>query len=342
MNITPVNLVKQNYINHIALVLDGSYSMSRHVDQVIKVADEQIAHLARRSKELDQETRVTVYIFSDDVKCIIYDKDVLRMPSLKGLYRANGNTALVDATTLAINDLSKTPEIYGDHSFLIYVLTDGEENCSNRLNVQAISGKINALKDNWTLGVFVPNQTGKHEAKKFGFPSDNISVWDATSVGGESEAGKQIRDVTDTYMTMRSQGMRGTKNLFSMNVGAINKSVVTNTLAKLHPGQYRFADISDKVAIAPFVETLTKRAYKMGEGYYQLSKPEKIQETKSIALLDNKTKAVYVGKEARTLLNLPNYEVKVAAADHPDYTIFVQSLSVNRNLMPGTKLLLLS
>lgn len=342
MNITPVTKNKQNYINHIALVLDRSGSMADHRDQVIKVADDQIAHLARRSKELDQETRITVYAFADTVECLIYDKDVLRMPSLKGLYDIRGYTALVDATVLAIDDLSKTPEKYGDHSFLIYVLTDGEDNRSKSHNIADISKKINSLNENWTLGVFVPNQTGKYEAKRFGFPADNISIWDANSQGGISEAGKQIRDVTDTYMTMRSQGMRGTKNLFSMNVGAINKSVVTSTLNKLHPGQYRFADIADKIAIAPFVESLTKRAYKMGEGYYQLTKTEKIQETKSIALLDNKTKAVSVGKEARSLLNLPDYEVKVAPASHPDYTIFVQSLSVNRNLVPGTKLLLLS
>lgn len=35
-------------------------------------------------------------------------------------------------------------------------------------------------------------------------------------------------------------------------------------------------------------------------------------------------------------------EVKVSPTSHPDYSIFVQSKSVNRNLMPETKLLLLS
>lgn len=88
----------QNYINHVALVLDASSSMSRLSGKVIEVADQQIAYLARRSRELDQETRVTVYVFANKVECVIYDKDVLRMPSLKQLYRVGGMTALLAAT----------------------------------------------------------------------------------------------------------------------------------------------------------------------------------------------------------------------------------------------------
>ncbi len=338
--------IKQNYINHIALVLDASSSMYGLTDQVIKVADSQIEYLARRSKELDQETRITVYSFADDVTCLVYDKDVLRMPSLKNVYKANGNTALLKASFKAIDDLQKTPELYGDHAFLVYVLTDGEENRSgyglNPVRPTDLTAKINGLKDNWTVAIFVPNQNGKYEAKKFGFPSDNISIWDVNSKGGMSEPGEAIRQTTDNYMTMRASGLRGTKNLFSLNTAAISKQNVTATLAKLHPGQYRIYDVADKTAIAPFVEGKTNRPYRMGEGYYQLSKPEKVQGNKSVVLYDNKTKAVYTGKEARSLLGLPDTEVKVAPASHPDYTIFVQSLSVNRNLMPGTKLLLLS
>ena len=63
----------QRLINHVALVLDGSGSMSSHKNNVIKVADEQIRHLMLRSEELCQETRVSVYWFDDKVKCLIFD-----------------------------------------------------------------------------------------------------------------------------------------------------------------------------------------------------------------------------------------------------------------------------
>jgi len=331
--------MKQNYINHIALVIDASGSMAQLSDQVVKVADAQIAYLAQRSKELDQETRVTVYIFNEATSCLVYDKDVLRMPSLKGEFRANGGTALIDASLKAIDDLLKTPELYGDHAFLVYVLTDGEENRSiNRPD--AISRKIQSLNDNWTVAVFVPNQTGKFEAKKFGFAPDNISVWDTTSKGF-SEVGECIRQTTDAFMVARSTGVRGSKNLFSMNVATLSKQAVSS-LKRLHPGQYRLGDVQNKEAIASFVEKMTGRAYRSGEAFYQLSKPEKVQPDKSVALFDVKSREVYTGAEARKLLGLPDHEVKVSPASHPAFLIFVQSTSVNRNLVPGTKLLILS
>jgi hypothetical protein len=332
--------VKQNYINHIALVLDASGSMDHLSSAVVKVADNQVGHLAQRSKELDQETRATVYTFSDAAECVYYDKDVLRMPSLKGAYSIGGSTALIDATIQAIDDLSQTPELYGDHAFLVYVLTDGEENRS-RKKAADLAKKIGGLKDNWTIACFVPDQSGKFEAKKFGFPTDNIAVWD-TSSRGMSEVAEVLRTTTDTFMNNRAKGVRGTKNLFNIDLAGVTKTSVAKSLNRLHPGQYRIADVKAEGPIAPFVEGLTKRAYKLGEAYYQLSKPEKVQAGKSVALYEVSSKAVYTGNEARSLLGLPDHEVKVAPSSHPDFWIFVQSTSVNRKLMQGTKLLILS
>ena len=331
----------ENYINHIALVLDASGSMHQLDNAVVTVADNQVKHLALRSKELDQETRATIYTFDHEIKCAYYDKDVLRMPSLKGSYKIGGNTALIDATMKAIDDLSQTAQLYGDHAFLVYVLTDGQENGSRRHVPADLVNKISRLGENWTVACFVPNQTGKFEAKKFGFPSDNIAVWD-TSSRGMSEVAKVIRDTTDNFMSNRAVGVRGTKNLFSMDVAKINQRTVATSLNRLHPGQYRVADVKAEGPIAPFVESFTRRAYRLGEAFYQLSKPEKVQPGKAVCLYDVKTHAVYTGNDARTLLGLPDHEVKVAPASHPDFWIFVQSTSVNRKLMPGTKLLILS
>lgn len=335
--------MKQNYINHIAFVLDASGSMHGLRNQVITVADNQIAHLAKRSKELDQETRVTVYTFDNptNIQCLFYDKDVLRMPSLKGFYEPLGNTALIDATIRALDDLSLTPELYGDHAFLAYVLTDGEEN-SSRKKPEDLARKIKNLPDNWTLAAFVPNAQGKFEAKKFGFQADNIAIWDTTQKG-LTEVGETIRRATDTFMTNRISGTRSSKNLFDLSdaVKAIDRSSV-KALDQLHPGQYRLFDVKQDGQISAFIEKTTGRAYKIGEAYYQLTKSEKIQAGKVVALLDKKSHHVFTGANARKLLSLPDHEVKVAPAAHPDFEIFVQSTSTNRKLIAGTRLLLLS
>lgn len=336
----------QNIINHIVFVLDASLSMTPVSKDVIKVADTQIEYLARRSKELDQETRVTVYTFnttgyynnnSVQIDCLIYDKDVLRMPSIAGLYNVDGATPLIDATILALDDLAMTSEKYGEHSFLVYVLTDGEENASRNSAIN-LTAKIHELPDNWTLATFVPNQVGVHEAKRFGFPAQNIAVWDATSAQGVKEMGEKIRQTTETFMTGRASGVRGTKNLFQMDVPSLTQ--VAQKMAPMHFGQFRLLDVDQKQRIDEFVERKTGRAYKLGEAYYQLTKREIIQPQKQIAILSNK--GLFTGPDARKLLNLPNDHVKVTPDHNPEYEIYVQSTSTNRNLMPDTKLLILS
>lgn len=329
----------ENIINHIVLVLDESSSMSYRAKDLIKVADNQIAYLATRSKELDQETRVTVYTFADTPRCLIYDKDVLRMPSIANLYRPSGMTALIDATILSLDDLALTPEKYGEHSFLVYVLTDGAENRS-RNRPAALSTKIASLPDHWTVAAFVPNMVGVSEAKRFGFPAANIAVWDATTAAGVAEAGEKIRQTTENFMQARKTGVRGSRNLFSLETPSLNE--VAGTLTAMHYGQYRLFDVRDASRIDNFVEAHTGRAYQLGEAYYQLSKREEIQPQKKIAILSHKSRELYTGREARVLLGLPGNHVKVSPSNHPDYDIFVQSTSVNRKLVPNTKLLVLS
>lgn len=331
----------QNYINHIALVLDASGSMSRQAASVVKVADAQIAYLAQRSKELDQETRITVYTFSDDVECLIYDKDVLRMPSIAAFYRADGQTALIDATLKALTDLAKTPELYGEHAFLTYVLTDGQENHSRNIPAELVR-RIEALPDHWTLATFVPDQVGVMEAKRFGFPKDNIAVWDTRSQHGVESVGERIRQTTEQFMQNRTKGIRGSRNLFALDTKALDKKAALKGLDKLHPGQYRVLKVDRDVAIAPFIETQTGRAYQRGECFYQLMKPETVQAQKDVVLYEKATHYVYTGAKTRSLLGLPDHEVRVEPAAHPKYDVFVQSTSVNRKLIHGTRVLLLS
>jgi len=341
----------QNYINHVALVLDASSSMSHLSRKVVEVADQQIAYLARRSRELDQETRVTVYVFADKVECVIYDKDVLRMPSLKQLYRVGGMTALLAAALKSQRELAQTAQLYGDHSFLTFVLTDGQENASHRCLdaptrdprelVEAVAEMIEVQEDNWTLAVLVPDQMGKREATQCGFPKDNIAIWDATSTQGLEEAGQVIRQATEKFMVGRTQGIRGSRAVFSTGAEAVNKDTIKAAgLTPVNPSEYQLIPVTRDAAIRDWVIE-RGHTYHTGGAFYQLSKSEKIQGQKQIAVLEKKTDRVYTGPEARALLGLPDVEVRIKPDLNDDFTIFVQSTSVNRKLVPNTRLLLM-
>lgn len=329
-----------NIINHIVMVLDASSSMGHLTREMVKVVDAQVAYLAQRSKELDQETRVTIYVFADTATCIIYDMDVLRLPSIAKYYRPNGMTALIDATRLALHDLADTLQKYGDHAFLVYVFTDGANNIHNHLST-TLAAEINALADNWTVACLVPNQNGVFEAKRFGFPKDNVAVWDATSARGVTEAGETVRRATDTFMVNRAAGVRSSRAIFSTGADAVNAATIkAAALTPLGWGTYVLVPVPEETTIKEFAEQAVG-TYRAGSAYYQLMKAETIQGHKQLAIVAKKTGKVYTGDNIRNILGLPDMHVRVKPDANPLYDIYVQSTSVNRKLIPGTKLLLL-
>jgi hypothetical protein len=333
--------VDQGYINHVAIIADASSSMTRHKPALIKVADDQIKYLAQRSTELNQETRVTFYTFNTTVECLFYDKDVLRLPSIRDHYHPQGRTALMDATHRGIGDLQKTAQLYGDHAFLVYTLTDGLENESHLVSSATLNRTLTSLPDNWTVAALVPDQRGKFEAKKFGFPAGNIEIWDTTSADGMVEAGGTILRATDNFMIGREKGIRGSRSVFSMDPSSLNTSNLYKAgLRPLKAEEFVQLPVAITSDIKPFVEDHGIR-YRLGIAYYQLTKTETIQAGKKIAVRNRKSGEVFTGQHARDLLGLPDSALRVTPGYNPDFDVFVQSTSVNRKLLPNTDLLVI-
>lgn len=331
----------QRLINHVALVLDASWSMRGRESAVVKVTDEQIKYLAKRSEELNQETRITVYRFGTTVECLIFDMDVARLPSAKDLYEVlYENTALIDATMKSQKDLETTSQLYGDHAFLTFVLTDGAENRSSKFSRNDLTRQIMNADVNWSLGFLVPDNQGVAYVEDLGVLRDSIAIWDTSSAAGLNVAATSIRTATDNFMTNRAKGVRGSRTVFSTGTDAVNKKTVTSSLAPVSPNKYTLLNVVAKTPIADFVRNSGINYY-AGIGFYQLTKAETIQSTKQIAVLDKKTQQVYTGSHARELVGLTSTNTRVRPSYNPDYDIFVQSTSHNRNLMPNTKLLLL-
>jgi hypothetical protein len=331
-----------NIINHIALVLDASGSMAGRAEPLIKVVDGQTQYLAKRSQELGQETRISIWVFSNaqDIKCVVWDMDVLRLPSIRTFYRVGGQTALVDATLQAISDLSETPERYGDHSFLMYVLTDGAENAS-RSRPGALLERIGSLKNHWTVAALVPDALAISEAKRFGFPAGNIQTWDTTSAQGVDDVGATVRTATDNYMRGRASGVRSTKTLFSTDATAVNAVTISQAgLKSMAKGTYILVPVPTDSRIDEFTKACGHN-YQVGRGFYQLMKREEIQATKDIVVVSKKDHKVYSGRDARQMVGLPDMNVRVSPNHNADFDIFVQSTSINRKLIAGTRYLYL-
>jgi hypothetical protein len=343
-----MNKLETSPINHIAFVLDESGSMEDLADTVVRVFDDQIKTLAKRSVELNQETRVSLYTFSgSEVRCVVYDKDVLRLPSLKGHYRPGHNTPLITATVKALEDLLLQPELYADHAFLVYVITDGIENASDVPSFGKLPLLFNRTraKKNWTVGALVPDRHGLQRCVGFGFDHGNVMVWDATTRKGLEDVGVAMTAATESYMTLRSQGVRSTTSLFTAQVTAKRQDVTKVLKPVTNPYTvYTLPTTATREAIKDFVERRSRKDYVVGSAFYQLVKTETIQANKRICLRTVPDGRLFSGNldEVRGVLGLPaGGDIKVAPGEIKDFVVFIESTSVNRNIIPGQEVLVM-
>lgn len=370
---------KQNYINHIALVLDASYSMWDLADKVVKVTDDLVAFLAKKSKDDNEETRITVYSFSDEVECHIWDMDVFRLPSMKGLYKIKNRTALIDAVHLSLDDFGTVPEKYGAHDFMVYVLTDGQENASRGKSTpqggfgwiprstvsKELSARLDDLPQNVTVLGLAPDDTSAQLMCGYGFAKGNVALWDASTEAGLEKAVERIKEAHTSYVATRTAtGVRGTKSAFVVGGNVDASTIKAAKLKPLGADDYAIVPVPklsglafEKVVkkatktkaeekgwfveIEPFVNK-AHPPFRVGKAYYELAKTERLQGNKRIAVLETKSNKVYVGEGARKLLGLPEETRTVKPDFNPLYKIFVQSTSLNRHLPIGTSVLLLT
>lgn len=112
----------------------------------------------------------------------------------------------------------------------------------------------------------------------------------------------------------------------------------------IDPSRFIVFKVTKDADIRAFVES-KRKGFRKGCGFYQFTKSVKVQDHKEIILLEEETGDMYGGKEARRILGFPELGTidvnpnRCAALQDGRYTAFVQSTSVNRKLIGGTKFL---
>lgn len=257
-------------------------------------------------------------------------------------YVADGSgTPLWDSVGELIDVLSDVPDAADPEvSFLVMVITDGEENVSKKWNSGRLSEKIRELQasDRWTFVFRVPRGYGARLVNRLGIHEGNVLEWDQTARGVET-ASVATNTAMASYFTNRSQGIKSTSKFYA-DLSQVSLKEVKQTLHDISNQvvTYSVLPLDHGVAIKSYIERHTP--YPIGCAFYQLTKTEKVQEAKQICIRDRMTKAIYTGQSARDLLGLPHYGA-ITLAPHKlgDYDVFVQSTSVNRKLVGGTLLL---
>lgn len=350
--------------DHYALAVDASSSMQHLKQAVIEVFNSQIAWLARRSKELGRDCRVSLYFFNDYVTRPVFELPADQVPDLRHSYFTSGWTALLDAVIRSQEDLAALPAGFGnDDSFVTFVITDGYENRSRPGAAEKLRKILAAQGNNWTVAALVPDAAGRRAAVNFGFHEGNVTIWETGTAEGLAVAAAKIQGATETHLTARTNDpkYKGTRTMFANQVDA--QKIADAGLKLIDPTtfmiiavtwdrdttKWRMAGRKTKarpegvpsVEIQHFVEKMNL-PYVLGNVYYRLEKAEKVDVTKDVIILDRVSGVAHGGREARTLIGLSDTSTRIKPQPVTGkYDIYVKSTSFNRLLPEHSKIVII-
>jgi hypothetical protein len=346
-NVNPFNIIGDNIMKkqYVAFVRDHSISMNHLATDAAKDYNANLKAMQDAARDTGLDTILNVVQCGVGPSALVVREVVnsnvwVVEPMNENKYFCSGHrTPLFASVNDAVNLMRNVPDAHNsDVAFLVMVITDGEENASPYGAKEEMIANIKAEQatGRWTFVFRVPKGY-KQALVRMGVPEGNIMEWDQTQQGIETST-HVTTSAIGSYFRGVSKGVTSTGKFYADLSGVSQRTV-----------KAKLTDISYLVSMAK-VETWSPLVIKdyseamfggfiQGTVYYELTKPEKIQANKKIVIKDKKNGHMYAGAEARQLLNLPDYEVKVTPGNLGDYVVFIQSTSLNRKLVPGTYVL---
>lgn len=253
-----------------------------------------------------------------------------------------GSTPLLDSVGELIAILESAPDArQPDVSFIVMVITDGEENSSKAWLPDQLASKIRRLTatDRWTFVFRCPRGYSRN-LTKLGVPEGNILEWDQTQKGVEI-ATTATNQAFDNYYTIRSSGVTSTDKFF-VNLNHVPATQIKAALIDV-TSKVNTWDVWPKdngLTIRDYWEKSSSVSYVPGHCYYQLTKTETVQPNKLLIIEDINTGAYYTGRNSRDLLGLPHTgNITLSPTKFDKYKVYVQSTSYTRKVVGSTKIL---
>lgn len=178
-------------------LLDASSSMSGYTDQTISTFNETLDSL----KEAEAEVNVIRIDFDSTARVVKRGNPQETEHHIdRSNYRPSGSTAMYDAIGLAFEEADRL-EVDGSTSFLLELLTDGEENQSRRWNAQQVKREIEARKrtGQWTVTVMGPK--GSVDLfRSLGVDVGNIAQFTASSASSRGGVTRMMAAASQGYV----------------------------------------------------------------------------------------------------------------------------------------------
>jgi hypothetical protein len=334
---------------HIAFCIDESGSVARIIKPLVEAYNQTVIDIRSAVLDEGQEASMTALAFGDRVlkhRTLYVGQQVQTVTPLKYTdLNPSGLTPLFDSVYRAIKKLEELDDGKPDTSFVISVITDGQENQSVDPGVPTTVREIEkkTSTDRWTFTFLVPNGSEDWFSSHFNVHRGNVQGWDTKTARGTKEAGIVTSVAYGQFFKQKSAsgvGKKMSSRSFYSSTADLTVRTARSALSEI-TGQVQFI----KAAIACDIRHCILNAnleWIKGAAFYQLVKTEKkVQPYKMVALRVKTSGKVYSGDEAREMLGIgqATSTVRLVPGDHGKFDVFIQSTSVNRKIPVGTEVL---
>jgi hypothetical protein len=208
----------------IAIILDRSGSMVTCAKETVDAFNEQVKTI-RQGQKKGMDTRVSLFTFSTTAdEPQFFNEPVTALKELRqDEYSPGGFTAMYDGVGKAIAKLEGLGE-GKDTSYLLVIISDGQENNSHVFTSAMVAEKIKALQgtNHWTVTYLGANQDLSQISKALHIPAGNMMAFVNTGVGVHA-ASMNLSAATSSYVGARAMGATAVNNFYS-DVGTGKKS----------------------------------------------------------------------------------------------------------------------
>ena len=221
----------KNLKTQVAIILDRSSSMGSCAKATVDAFNEQVKVIRDKSKGM--KTNVSLFTFSDvpdEPQFFNEDAKMLKELTYED-YRPHGMTAMYDAVGMAIGKLKDLREDKNT-SYLVIVISDGQENHSREFNSESIAAKVKELQGtkHWTFSYLGANQDLSQVSKQLGIPMANTMAFQNTNAGVTACA-PVMASAVGCFLSARSFGTTASLNFFDNSTVDKTKKKADTVLA---------------------------------------------------------------------------------------------------------------
>lgn len=196
--------------NRTVIILDRSGSMSSCHTGTVKGFNEQVQEAKKVKADLDVD--IGLVQFNGEVEFTIWGKKPDEISELTNAdYRPNGSTALRDAVGFSIDRLVDEAKNYPeDSSYLVIIISDGEENASKHVEAKMLAERIQELQNTkkWTFTYMGANFDLAKIAAEMNIPMGNIMKFTADESHVRASNAVRSRS-TEGYYAALGNNMHG-------------------------------------------------------------------------------------------------------------------------------------